>query len=59
MTFSDLWLQMLRKAPDLSRANAKIEITSSNMEKLMKQAYDKGYAAGKKSGGLFGGIFGN
>lgn len=46
MTFRQIWDQLVRKDADLARGDARIEITSDNLQQLLKQVYEQGVKAG-------------
>jgi len=58
MTFESIWLEILKKKPDLVSHVAVIEINSEQFKKLLRQVYEKGVNAGKNSNSLFEDLFG-
>ena len=42
MTFDDIWNQLCRKSPALSRRDSRLEFTSNNLKLLLKQVYEQG-----------------
>lgn len=47
MTFQQIWSQLVKKDPDLAKPDAKVEFTSENLERLLRQVYDQGMKTGK------------
>lgn len=42
MEFSEIWGQLCRKRPLLNEKTATVEVTSENLEQLLKQVYEQG-----------------
>lgn len=59
MNFPELWQQLCRKKPLLNNKTATVEITSENLESLLRQAYEQGQKNTEKANSLFGRIFGS
>lgn len=42
MDFKDIWAQLVRKNAALADTGSRIEFTSGNLERLLRQVYDRG-----------------
>lgn len=48
MKFEDIWLQLVRKEPALADPTSKLEFTSDNLRKLLRQVYEQGHKMGEE-----------
>lgn len=46
MEFSEIWNRLTTKNPKLNNPGSTIELTSDNLQKLLKQVYEQGFASG-------------
>lgn len=58
MTFPDIWRSLVRKDHRLENGSAIVEISSDNLQKLLRQVYDQGVQSVPKNGDLFDNLFG-
>lgn len=42
MTFKEIWSQLVKKRPELAKAETVVEFKSENLEMLLKQVYEQG-----------------
>lgn len=57
MTFDEVWEQLASKRPDLRRDSAELVFTAANLQKLLRQVYERGERAGT-GGDAFSRLFG-
>lgn len=58
MRFQEIWDQLCRKKPELSKTDATVEFRSSNLQALLRQVYEQGQKHPERdSGSMFDNIF--
>ena len=58
MKFDHIWSVLTKKRPGLDDPDAKVEFTSGNLKKLLRQVYDHGEKSADAGGSFLDVLFG-